>query len=213
MLRLPTLCTLLVVVASLVNGTLFAQQGTPIPAGSHIALERVWPEIRKAPKFDIGTIEFLIRPDNAAIDRPRSFIITLSNNGGADVSGLSLTIGQGAIVANVFGTRLRSRPIQSGEWIHVALTVNTRTVNKRARLWIDGKRADESLVLEYWPKSFEVTQMLSDKWSQGRVYSGDLGDVRISRTVRYSAPFSLPRSLPRDADTTMRIDGRRLPLQ
>lgn len=189
-----------------------AQEGTRITAGSHIGLERIWPEIRTAPKSGLGTIEFLVRPDREAIERPRSFIITLSNNGGSDVSGLSLTIGGGVIVANVFGTRLRSKPIRPDVWTHVALTVNTKTVNKRARLWINGRLAEESLVLEYWPKSFEVTRMLSDKWNQGRVFSGELGDVRISRTVRYIEAFSTPRSLPKDAETTLHLDGRYLPL-
>ena len=204
---------LLLTTACVAGSAAQAQEGTRIAAGSHIALERIWPDIRKAPKSDIGTIEFLIRPDKDAIERPRSFIITLSNNGGSDVSGLSLTIGQGVIVANVFGTRLRSKPIRPDEWAHVALTVNTRTVNKRARLWIDGELAEESLVLEYWPTSFEVTRMLSDKWNQGRVFSGELGDVRISKTVRYSVPFRPPSSLPKDKSTTMRLDGSRLPLQ
>ena len=205
-------CFLLVTICSLSETPLPAQEGTRIEAGFHIGLQKVWPEIRQAPKSRLGTIELLIRPDKAAIQRPRSFLITLSNNGGADVSGLSLTIGDGVIVANVFGTRLRSKPIRPDEWAHVALTVNTQTVNKRARLWINGKLAEESLVLEYWPKSFEVTQMLSDKWGQGRVFSGDLGDVRISRSVRYVEPFSPLTTLPADSETSLRLDGRRLPL-
>ena len=204
---------LIVMMNCLLGSSARAQEGTRIPAGSHIALERVWPEIRKAPKSALGTVEFLIRPDREAIERPRSFIITLSNNGGSDVAGLSLTIGQGVIVANVFGTRLRSKPIHPDEWTHVALTVNTKTINKRARLWINGKLAEGSLVLEYWPKSFEVTRMLSDKWNQGRVFSGELGDVRISRAVRYTEPFPVPRSLTKDAQTTLHLDGRRLPLE
>ncbi len=204
---------LLMTICSLAETPLFAQEGTRIKAGSHIGLEKVWPGISQAPKSQIGTIELLIRPDKSAIERPRSFLITLSNNGGADISGLSLTIGDGVIVANVFGTRLRSKPIPPDEWTHVALTVNTKTVNKRARLWINGRLAEESLVLEYWPKSFEVARMLSDKWNQGRVFSGELGDVRISKTVRYIESFPSPRSLPDDAETTLRLDGRRLPLE
>ena len=205
-------CLLLMTICSLAETPLFAQEGTHIEAGSHIGLEKVWPEIRQAPKSQIGTIELLIRPDKAAIERPRSFLITLSNNGGADNSGLSITIGDGVIVANVFGKRLRSKQIPPDEWTHIALTVNTKTVNKRARLWINGKLAEESLVLEYWPKSFEVTQMLSDKWGLGRVFSGELGDVRISRLVRYAEPFSPPKVLSSDSRTTLRLDGRSLPL-
>ncbi len=203
----------LTVVCGATAPSVSAQEGTRITAGSHIALERVWPEIRKAPKSGIGTIELLIRPDQAVLDRPRSFLVTLCNNSGADVSGLGLTINQRVIVANVFGTKLKSEPIKAGEWLHVALTVNTKTVNKRARLWVNGKLVDGSLVLEFWPKSFQVTRMLSDKWSQGRVYSGDLGDVRISESVRYTESFFPPMSLPRDALTTLRVDGMRLPLE
>ena len=187
--------------------------GTATPAGSHISLLKAWPKIGKAPKSEIATLEYLIRPDQAALDRPRSFVLILSNSGGRDSAGLSLTIGEGAIVASVFGTRLKSKPLTAGKWTHVALTVNTKTVNKRARLWIDGKLVAESLVLEHWPQSFQVAQMLSDKWNQGRVYSGELGDVRISKSVRYTEPFKPPTSLPQDDETTFRLDGRRLPLE
>lgn len=187
--------------------------GTKIEPGSHIGLQKLWPNVRKALKSEIATIEFLVRPDQAAIERPRSFIVILSNSGGRDSAGLSLTMNQASIVASVFGTRLTSRALRAGEWTHVALTVNTKTVNKRARLWINGRLAGESLVLEHWPKSFEVTQMLSDKWNQGRVFSGELGDVRISKTIRYTKPFEPPSSLPEDDETTLRLDGRRLPLE
>ena len=187
--------------------------GTKTPAGSHISLLKAWPKIGQAPKSEIATIEYLIRPDEAALERPRSFVLTLSNSGGRDTAGLSLNIAEGAIVAGIFGTQLKSKPLQAGKWTHVALTVNTKTVNKRARLWIDGQLAGENLVLEYWPKSFEVAEMLSDKWNLGRVFSGELGDVRISKTVRYTKPFEPPTSLPADEDSTLRLDGRRLPLE
>lgn len=187
--------------------------GTKTPAGSHISLLKAWPKIGQAPKSQIATIEYLIRPDQAALERPRSFVLILSNSGGRDTAGLSLNIAEGAIVTGIFGTQLKSKPLQAGKWTHVALTVNTKTVNKRARLWIDGQLAGESLVLEYWPKSFEVAEMLSDKWNQGRVFSGELGDVRISKTVRYTKPFEPPTSLPADDDSTLRLDGRRLPLE
>jgi hypothetical protein len=205
----------LLFLCSVLTGELRAEKpaGTSTPAGSHISLLKAWPKIGQAPKSEIATIEYLIRPDQAALERPRSFVLILSNSGGRDAAGLSLNIGEGAIVAGVFGTRLKSKPLRAGEWTHVALTVNTKTVNKRARLWIDGKLAGESLVLEYWPKSFEVAQMLSDKWNLGRVYSGELGDVRISKTVRYTKPFEPPTALPKDDETTLRLDGRRLPLE
>jgi hypothetical protein len=187
--------------------------GTRIEPGSHIGLEKPWPNVRKALKSEIATIEVLVCPDQATIERPRSFIITLSNSRGSDSAGLGLTIKQACVVSNVFGTRLRSMPLNADEWTHVALTVNTKTINKRARLWINGKLVQESLILEHWPGSFAVTRMLSDKWNQGRVFSGKIGDVRISKTVRYTKPFEPPTSLPEDKQTTLRLDGRRLPLE
>ena len=186
---------------------------TRIPAGAQISLLKVWPEIGQAPQSEIATIEFLVCPDLAAIERPRSFIMTLSDSGGRDTAGLSLSLNQAAVVANVFGKRLKSKPLKPEQWVHVALTVNSRTVNKRARLWIDGQLVSESLVLEYWPRSFSVARMLSDKWNQGRVFSGRLGDVRISRIIRYRRTFVPPRSLPPDVDSTLRLDGRQLPLE
>jgi len=186
---------------------------TAVPAGAQISLLKLWPEIGQAPQSEIATIEFLVCPDQAAIERPRSFIMTLSSPGGRDRDGLSLTLNQAAVVANVFGTRLKSKPLDPDQWVHVALTVNSKTVNKRARLWIDGQLAGESLVLEYWPRSFPVARMLSDKWNQGRIFTGRLGDVRISKTIRYTRAFAPPLSLPADDDSTLRLDGRRLPLE
>ena len=71
--------------------------------------------------------------------------------------------------------------------------------------------ADE-LVLERWPKSFEVACMLSDNWNQGRVFSGQLGDVRFSKTVRYDRPFDPAQRLGRDQHTVLIFQGERIPL-
>lgn len=188
--------------------------GVQIPAGAKIDLFKQWPEIAKAPRAKIGTMEFLIRPDTEAVARPRSFILILSNRGGRDTAGVSLTLNNGAVRASILGTRLDAKAkLAPDEWTHVALTINQKTVNKQARLWINGQLETESLIPEYWPKTFEVAEMLSDYWSQGRVYSGQLGDVRISRTVRYSKPFDVPKRLLKDADCTVHLDHKRLPIK
>lgn len=188
--------------------------GTRVEGGSSIDLFKAWPEIGKAPKGEMATIELLVRPDEAAIARPRSFIMTLSNAGGNDVAGISLTLKTGVLRAHVLGTALEAREeMSTNRWTHVALTINTQTVNKQAKLWINGKLIAESLVLEYWPQSFEVAQMLSDKWSLARVFSGHVGDVRVSRVVRYDKPFESPTMLARDKHTVVLLHGSALPLE
>ena len=95
----------------------------------------------------------------------------------------------------------------------MALTVNSKTINKQATLWVNGSRAAEELVLEHWPKSFEVAEMFSDKWNQGRVFSGQVGDVRISRVVRYREPFQARTRWRRDSDASLWIAGDQVPLE
>ena len=188
-------------------------QGTEIRPGATVNLFKAWPEIATAPKSKLATIECLIKPDAAAIARPRSFIMTLSNRSGSDVAGLGLALQQGVLSSNVFGVKLvGSKPLRHDRWTHVALTINTSTVNKLARLWIDGKLVAEELVLQYWPTSFEVAEMLSDKWGQGREFSGELSDVRISNTVRYETPFDPPARLAKDDNTVLLLEGERIPL-
>lgn len=188
-------------------------RGTAIRAGDSVNLLKAWPEIAQAPQAELATIECLIKPDAAAVTRPRSFVITLSNRAGADVAGLSMTMKQGAVRASVFAAYLDSeKALTPDKWSHIALTVNTKTINKQACLWIDGKLVAEELVLEPWPKSFEVAEMLSDRWRQGRQFSGELGDVRISKTVRYTATFQPPRRLTKDNHTALLLEGGRIPL-
>ncbi|MBM81464.1 MAG: hypothetical protein CMJ78_12855 [Planctomycetaceae bacterium] len=188
-----------------------APSGKQVKSGASIALLTEWPAIAKAPKSDLATIECWIKPDVAAIDRPRSFVITLSNRGGRDSAGLSITFFAGKIRASVFGTRLTAPKASiPDKWTHVALTINTKTINKQAKLWIDGKLVAETLVLERWPQTFEVAQMLSDRWNQGRVYSGTLGDVRFSKVIRYEKSFKPPNDLPADRQTSFSIKAGEL---
>ena len=189
-----------------------APQGTLIPTGASINLVKLWPQIAKAPKTELATIECLIKPDAAAVNRGRSFIVTLSNQSGSDVAGISLTMNQGTVHANVLGTKLQSKTkLSANKWSHVALTINTATVNKIAHLWINGELADDALVLEIWPQSFAVAKMLSDHWGQGRVFTGYLGDVRISNIVRYTKPFQPPFGLTEDENTCLLLPGNRIP--
>ena len=210
--RLPFACALVFVCA--IRALAQEPIGTLVRPGATVSLLKAWPEIAKAPKEKLATLEFLVRPDSAAIARPRSFIMTLSNQTGRDAAVLSVTLENGTVHGYVFGTALRApRPLKPGRWTHVALTVNTKTINKQATLWIDGKRVSEELVLEHWPQSFEVAELLSDKWNLGRVFSGSIGDVRISNVVRYRKDFNPPSSLPRDDFCSFHLAGTRIPIQ
>ena len=209
--RLPFACAL--IFACALRAPAQEPTGTPVRPGATVSLLKAWPEIAKAPKEKLATLEFLVRPDAAAIARPRSFIMTLSNQAGLDAAGLSVTLQNGAVRGHVFGTALIApRQLEPDRWTHVALTVNTKTINKQAALWIDGKRVSEELVLEYWPQSFEVAELLSDKWNQGRLFSGSIGDVRISNVVRYRADFNPPSRLLRDEFCSFHLAGNRIPI-
>jgi hypothetical protein len=180
--------------------------GTKVEPGDRIELRDIWPEIVKAPREELVTLELWVRPDAAAIARSSSFLLILSGSNGADASGLSLSLKQGAVQANIFGRFFRAPDkLPADEWSHIALTVNSRTINKQATLWVNGKQAEQDLILNEWPTSFGVTEMLTDHWNQGRVFSGLLGDVRISKTLRYREPFEPDTSLKKDKQTTMWI--------
>jgi hypothetical protein len=186
---------------------------TRIVAGSRVDLFRLWPAIAKAPSADMATLEVLIRPDVEAVNRSRAFVLVLSNSGGRDAAGISLALNSGAVRASVLGTRLDApQQLRPAQWSHVALTIDSRKVNRQARLWVNGQQVAESLILEYWPQNFQVAEMLSDKWNQGRVFTGELGDVRISRTVRYTQSFKQPITLPKDDDSVLRLNGNQIPL-
>lgn len=184
------------------------RRGVRIDTGATANLFELWPDVVKAPKSQIATIELLVRPDADAIDRPASFLFILSNLRGTDIAGISLGMYQGVVRSNVLGVKLNAAAkLPVDEWSHVALTINTQTVNKQARLWINGKPIAKSLVLEYWPKSFQVAEMFSDRWNQGRVFTGHIGDVRVSRTVRYVKPFEPPVRLARDRNTVLLLNA------
>lgn len=187
-------------------------KGTPVSVGTKIDLLRHWPAIAKAPKSDLATIELLIKPDAVSISRPRAFLITLSNAGGSDVAGISLTLWQGAPRVNALGTKLNApSKLAVGKWSHLAMTINTKSINKQVRLWVNGKLVADELVLTYWPNSFHVAEMMSDHWNQGRVFTGILGDVRISRRVRYVKDFPPPTELATDDNTVLHFAGGAIP--
>ena len=53
---------------------------------------------------------------------------------------------------------------------------------------------------------------MSDRWNQNREFSGQLGDTRISRRVRYRLPFQPVVKLDRDEHTVLLLEGGRIPL-
>ena len=211
--RIFVICSALICSSAALAGE-DSRKGTLVKAGSSIDLFKQWPELAHAPKSQMGTIEFFIRPDAEAVARPRSFVFTLSNLGGRDSSGVSLTLHQGVVRAHVLGTTLDSKvKLPAGRWSHIALTINTTTVNKRGRLWIDGKPVADELILEYWPNTFEVAEMFSDHWNLGRLFSGHIGDVRISGSVQYETPFKPPSHLSKTKQTVLLLKGNAIPLR
>jgi hypothetical protein len=211
--RIFVICSALIC-ASAVRADDDVRKGTLVKAGSSIDLFKQWPELAHAPKSQLATIELLIRPDAQAVARSRSFILTLSDSRGRDTSGIGLAMHQGTLRANVLGTALDSQvTLPPDRWTHIALTINTKSLNKRARLWINGKLVADELILEYWPKMFEVAEMFSDHWNLGRLFSGRIGDVRVSGSVRYTTPFEPPARLSKTKQTVLLLKGNAISLR
>jgi len=179
-------------------------RSTPVK-GDYLDLLKRSPKLAKLPSTDL-TIEFWIRPNKAAIAKPRAMVFMMTNRRGNDVKTMSLVLHNGKAYATVFGTYLRAtKPIQVERWSHIAVTLNTTTVNKRARLWIDGRQVAEKLVLQDWPASFYYVGAFGDPFLQTRVFSGRSGGVRFSRVVRYKKLFSPASSFTRDKDTLLLV--------
>ncbi|MFP6576494.1 MAG: LamG-like jellyroll fold domain-containing protein [Pirellulaceae bacterium] len=180
---------------------------TPIAAGQGIALQKLVPSLLELKKQDL-TIEFWVKPDRAAIERKRMHLSCLSNRGGSNVKAISIACNQGVPSVCCLGSLLNgASSLVADQWSHVAITLETETLNKRVRLWINGKRVDESLVLQPWPEAFYYARMFDDPWSQQRSFSGDAGPTRISGSVRYRKDFQPAAGWPRDEWTLLQLVG------
>jgi len=203
---------LLVVIAMLVLPARAAEPplklpSTPITAGQGIALQKLVPALLKLKKQDL-TIEFWVKPDKSAIERKRMHLSCFSNRGGSNVKAISIACNQGVPSVCCLGSILNgATALAADRWNHLAITVETETLNKRVRLWINGQQVDESLVLEPWPEGFFYARMFDDPWSQQRVFSGHAGPTRISSSVRYRKDFQPAAGWPRDERTLMQLAG------
>ena len=150
------------------------------------------------------TIEFWIRPDQPAVQRPSCMIFLMSNRAGSDVNAFSVAMHRGKLHCTIFATYIKSKLTLTAEkWTHVALTLNADTVNKRARLWINGKLDVQTLVLNKWPPGFYYVGMFGDPWLNTRVFTGRSGGIRLANSVRYKKPFQPPGRFNRDKSTVL----------
>ena len=180
---------------------------TPIAAGQGIALQKLVPTLLKLKKQDL-TIEFWIKPDKSAIERKRIHFTCLSDRRGFNVKVISSGANRGVPSVCCLGSILNGKAaLIADRWNHLAITVETETLNKRVRLWINGQQVDESLVLEPWPEGFFYARMFDDPWSQQRLFSGHAGPTRISSSVRYRKNFQPAAGWPRDERTLMQLAG------
>ncbi len=178
------------------------QTGTVIKAGQGILLAEVNPQLKSLKKADL-TLEIWIRPDPATIARPRALLWLFTNKDGSDVAGIGLSTSAGKLQANVLGSKLSSAtPLAANEWTHVCLTVTTRKLNKVATLWIQGHRSDRTLVPRPWPGEFFYTRLMSDPWGLARVFTGEVGPIRLSSQILYREDFD-PTSDWKRSDTTL----------
>ena len=171
---------------------------TPITAGQGIALEKLTPMLLQLKKQDL-TIEFWIRPDQAAIQRKRIHFTCFSDRRGSNVKVISSGANRGVPSVCCLGSNLNgTAALPADRWSHLAITIETMTLNKRVRLWINGQQVDESLVLEPWPEGFYYARMFDDPWNQSRVFSGAAGPLRVSRMIRYRDKFQPVGNWPQD---------------
>ena len=185
--------------------------GTRVQKGTGIDLFKHWPEATQPKKSDL-TIECWIKPDAETIALKRALVFMLSNRGGADIASVGIALHQGVPHATVFGAYFKSTAkLPADRWAHVAITLNSKTINKIAQFWVNGKMVAEELVLGPWPKSFEIASMLSDPWNLNRVFTGMLGDVRISQEIQYAKDFKPAARLKRDTATVLLLAGGKIP--
>ena len=186
---------------------------TPITAGQGIALQKLVPVLLKLKKQDL-TIEFWVKPDKSAIDRKRIHFTCFSDRRGSNVKVISSGANRGVPSVCCLGSILNgTTALAADRWNHLAITVETETLNKRVRLWINGQQVDESLVLEPWPEGFFYARMFDDPWSQQRFFSGTLGGIRLSRQLRYRSQFEPAASWQKEDDLLLLIDGASIPLK
>ena len=180
---------------------------TAIRAGQGIALQKLAPTLLALKKQDL-TIEFWVRPDPSAIARKRIHFTCFSDRRGSNVKVISSGANRGVPSVCCLGSILNgSQALPAERWSHLAITVETRTLNKRVRLWIDGQRVDEALVLAPWPEGFYYARLFDDPWRQQRWFSGAAGPLRISRSVRYQADFQPSTSWARDDHVLLQLAG------
>ena len=180
---------------------------TPITAGQGIALQKIAPALLQLKQQDL-TIEFWVKPDKSAVGRKRMHLSCFSNRGGSNVKAISIACNQGVPSVCCLGSILNGRTaLAADRWNHLAITVETQTLNKRVRLWINGERVAESLVLEPWPEGFYYARMFDDPWSQQRVFSGHAGPTRISSGIRYRKDFQPTAEWARDEQALLQLAG------
>ena len=180
---------------------------TPITAGQGIALQKLAPTLLQLKKQDL-TIEFWVKPDKSAIERKRIHFTCFSDRRGSNVKVISSGANRGIPSVCCLGSILNgTAALPADRWSHLAITLETMTLNKRVRLWINGQQVDEALVLQPWPEGFYYARMFDDPWSQQRVFSGHAGPTRISSSVRYRKDFQPAAGWPRDERTLMKLAG------
>ena len=207
-------CSFLMLLCLTANSVLWGDEpkrrSSTIQGGQALKLVSRWPEIKQAPRDCLATVELWIKPDTAAVNRERSFLFNLCNAGGSDLVSVGLALHRGVLQAHVFGISLVGTKLAAGKWTHVAFVVDTSTLNKQARLYVDGKLAADELILQPWPSSFAVAEFFGDRWLNKRIFSGSRGDIRFSNSVRYSKAFSPPAVLAQDKRTRVLIRGDQL---
>jgi hypothetical protein len=178
--------------------------GTAVPRGTGIDIGKHWPTVRKLRQADAGTVELWLRPDGDAVARERAMLFTLSDEKGADAAGLGLALHKGVPHAIVLGAYLQApAALPPNRWSHLALTFAGRS----AQLWVDGKLVRQTPVAGRWPAGFPVAAVAQDPWGLGRDFSGRLGDVRVSRGVRYTKAFRASPRLAHDPSTVHLLEG------
>ena len=197
--------TILLFFAAVGETTVKAQaptSATTITAGKGILLGQINPQLKSLKKTDL-TLEFWIRPDQATIDRERALLWLFANQRGTDSACIGMSLSGGKLLSNVLGTKFTyTGPLVANQWIHVCLTVEARTLNKIATLWVNGRRVDRALISSRWPDGFFYARMMNDPWGLNRVFSGQTGPIRISSKVLYRQKFD-PGSDWTSTDTTL----------
>ena len=127
-------------------------------------------------------------------------------------SGIDVYINAGSICMFNGNLQVAEAPATRGEWNHIAIQKNSATGLITA--YINGAQQSVSgshpgTIAPSSPLNVAIGSRTYDGGANfyGQYFNGQLANIRISNTARYSGPFIVPTTVVTDASTMLALDG------